>query len=361
VNPTELEGLRQGLRDLADQPRPIRTDVAAARTRGRRVIRTRRALTAGGTALAVGAAVAVWAVPEGSVAGHPQPATRVIPTHANPFVATASFGWLPTGWRIVDRESGKSQGYSVSAQLVPLHGTVRQAILTVFPPGPEPAMGFMRGGVPAKAVPAQPVNGHPAHWLQPPPPGKGTATGEARLRIQLAAKQWAELEVNDIPSSGDVSALLYRIARGIRLGSTPMTFPLQLTNLPAGFTPAGATVGTEKASSIGWSVQLSFEPGLSVSASVPGLTKRPFPANTKINGYPAYYVDTAAGTPVHGLPVKPKSRSEYLCVYGVNGLDVCFEDSARTVLKRVGGVIGLFKQTKVFGPAQSRWTDHPLG
>lgn len=399
MSPAELDDLRQGLRDIADQPRPIRIDIAAVRARGRRTVRTRRITAAAGSAaaIAVVAALTLEVLPGGPPRG-PAPVgapVRPHPVRPNPFLARASFGWLPPGWQIIDSQAGReavgaaaapAQGYSVSAQRVPAKDDgVHQVILTVFPPGPEPAMGFMRGAVPAKAIPAGPVNGHRAHWLQPPPPGAGTAAGEARLRIQYGGDQWAELEINDVPAAGDVVAMLYQIARSIRLQTTPMAFPIKITGLPSAFAPSWADVQTIKSSSVGWSTTLSFTPGLlGVTAELPGDvspgTRRSFvggrhATNTTIGGHLAYYLDPAqmaaledqARKATHGGAPVPaqggREPSERLCVYDVNGLDICFEarGPAVTALAPLGGLPGLYRRTTVLGPDQRHWTTDPLG
>jgi len=372
MNPIELDELRQGLRDLADQPRPIRTDIAAARVRGRRVIRTRRTLAAGGTALALGA-VAVLAIPGGGPGKSVRPASRVTELRAHHrFVAPASFGWLPSGWRVIDQTFGQedlssTDGYAVSAQSLPQRGDgpVRQAILTVFRPGKEPPMGYMRGGIPAKAIAAETVNGRPAHWLQPPPPGAGTAAGEARLRFELAPRQWAELEVDDDPPGDDVKSLLYRIARGIQPRGAVTAFPVEIDGLPTAFTPIFASVDTETSSSVGWSTRFALKPSLNITVSLHARNDHGTPifaANTTIDGHPAYYGDGTARGVVRGAG-KPLPQSQYLCVYGVRALNVCLEAQgpAQAALKPVGGLQGLFRQIKIFGPTRSQWSTRPLG
>jgi hypothetical protein len=276
------------------------------------------------------------------------------------------------------RPSPGVPGGRVSAQRVPAKDDgVHQVILTVFPPGPEPGLGLMRGAVPAKAIPASPVNGHRAHWLQPPPPGAGTAAGEARLRIQYGHDQWAELEINDVPATGDFVALLYRIARSIRLQTTPMAFPIKITGLPSAFAPSSADVQSVTSSSVGWSANLTFTPGLTVTANLPGYPSRSLKggrhaANTTIGGHLAYYLDPAQTAALedqarkaHGgsLPKGGREPSEHLCVYDVNGLDICFDAGgpAVTALAPLGGLPGLYRRTTVLGPDQRHWTTDPLG
>jgi hypothetical protein len=375
VNPTELDELRHGLRDLADRPESVRTDIDSIRARGRRSLRSRRAAMATGSILALGAAAALAiSVVPGTPDQRTAPAatsTRLTADHPNPFQALASFGWLPDGWRIIDRAAGdqeaaaKPQSYTVSAQQIPAKGGVRQVMLTMFQPGAEPALGFMRGGVPAKAVTAPAVNGHPAHWLQPPPPGSGTAAGEASLRVKYGTDQWAEIEVDDTPGSADVSALLYRIAKAVRLKTEPLALPLQIRGLPSGFIPTYADADPEKAGSTGWSSDLVFGPGLRVGLRLAGSGQRGTP-NTKVGGHPAYYVDSTRSAARSAKTLGQMGlggRAELLCVDGVNGLDVCFEAEkpAIALLKPMGGLKGLFGHITVLGPDQSAWTTHPLG
>ncbi|MGI8328490.1 hypothetical protein ACRYCC_00910 [Actinomadura scrupuli] len=377
----EETDLRTRLHRLTDQPHPVNASVEAARAKGRRIIRWRRAGTVAGTAIAVGAVVfgTVAVLPGGkkatgdNIAGSSSSTAR-----PNPYVQRASFGWLPHGYGPVT--TNYENGVFSMAALKGGAATGTQFYFQLFPAGPEPALGNMRGGVPAKAITAPRVNGRAAHWMQPPPPGPGTAPGEARLRIQFGPKQWGELEYDAAPAGTDLKTVLYQVARAIRIQDTPQAFPFQLKGLPAGFKAGNASISTNpRSGGGGWQTSVGFAPGLSILVSLPGQAEGPLKLgrdapNTTIDGHPAFHeVGTSTG-PAHSKrsPEKATGKdrkslaalgSERLCVYGVHGLDLCYSSTAPAgeLLKPSGGLLALYKRTTVFTPNPSTWTTDPLG
>jgi hypothetical protein len=222
----EETDLRAGLHRLTDQPHPLNASVDLARAKGRRIIRWRRAGTFAGTAVAAGAVVlsAVAVLPGGEKAtGNNIAGSSSSTARPNPYVQRASFGWLPQEYGPVTTDFEDGIFFLAAGKWSAAAGT--QFFFRLFPAGPEPALGSMRGGVPAKAIAAAPVNGRAAHWMQPPPPGPGTAPGEARLRIQFGPKQWGELEYDAAPGATDLKAALYKVARAIKIHDTPQAFP----------------------------------------------------------------------------------------------------------------------------------------
>lgn len=387
--------LRRVLQELADEPIEIGTNVAAARSRGRRILRLRRTAAVTGSVLAVGSVVAGVALArtDGSTAA-PQPAVLATTRPGNgPFAAKAVFGWLPAGWKVMDSQVGDPQAaaaesgsstegqgglaparrnaFSMFAQ-GPAGGGVHQVSFTLFAPGQEPELGYMRGAAQARPVPAKPVAGHPAHWLQPPPPGPGTAPGEARLRIKYGPNQWAEIEVDDVPGH-DVSALLYRIAENIRLGTFPMAMPIRLTGLAKTFRAADyQAIDPAQAGSAGWSVVLTFTPGLTITINPQGgnrtYAKGHRTPNTTVDGHPATHLtgtpDTLSGIRLAGPHPTPTTQpGEILCIYQVDGLDICYQATApaRTALRPSGGLAALYHHTTIFGRNGSTWTTQPVG
>jgi hypothetical protein len=263
--------------------------------------------------------------------------------YAQPLIKKASFGWLPERFTafITSQEGGT---FSAAAQ----SKDGSQLFLSVFRPGGEPALGKMRGAVPAKAVRTRPVNGRRAHWLQPP----SHRAGEARLRFELRPGQWAELELNAW-KRGNVEGTIRRVAETVKPQEEPAAFPLQISGLPRGFVPAEAHIATT-GSSIGWETALSFSPLLTITlsqASGSGPSRRKFrrAPNTTFNGHPAYQ--------------RASRGNQMLCVYGLQGLDLCLETrgaKAKALLTSLGGLPGLAKRVKVLGADPSRWTTSPL-
>lgn len=377
MNIEEIDGLRAGLHGLAELPHaPVGADVEAARARGRRVILGRRAGAVAGAGLAVGAVVlgSVAVLPSGgSKAATPLAASSSSTARPNPWVAKASFGWLPTGYGApaVTFQDGI---FGLST----VRGTAEsgsQFFLSVFPAGPEPGLGDMRNAVPAKPIAAPSVAGRPAHWLQPPPPGAGTAPGEARLRFEYGDHRWAELELDAAPAGTDIKAVVYKVASSVRFQDRPVAFPIRITGLPVSFKPVNASAGTNPLSGIGWETDLAFDPGLQITVTRHGTEPRrkmmaPRKPNTTVDGYPAFRSTSGAGQPMPAakFPRQPKPKKyptgfETLCVFGVKGLDMCFmsQPQATQALKASGGLTGLFQRTALLGPDPSTWTTDPLG
>jgi hypothetical protein len=372
MNVEEIDGLRAGLHELAELPQvPVGADVEAARARGRRVILGRRAGAVAGAGLAVGAVVlgSVAVLPSGgSKAMRPEAQSSSSTARPNPWVAKASFGWLPTGYGApaVTFQDGIFGLSSVKGTAA----SGSQFSLSVFPAGPEPGLGNMRNGVPSNPIAAPSVAGRPAHWLQPPPPGAGTAPGEARLRFEYGDHRWAELELDAAPAGTDIRAVVYKVASSVRFQDRPVAFPIRITGLPVSFKPMPASVSTNPLSGIGWETDLAFGPGLQITVTRHGTAPRimaPRKPNTTVDGYPAFRSTAGAGQPMPaGKSAQgPKDRIgfETLCVFGVKGLDVCFmsQPQATQALKASGGLTGLVQRTKSLGPDPSTWTTDPLG
>ncbi|GAA4637551.1 hypothetical protein GCM10023196_091800 [Actinoallomurus vinaceus] len=369
MNKEEID-LRAGLRRLTDQPRPLSISVETARAKGRRVLRRRRVGTAVGTAAAVGvAALGVLALPSGGEKPDGSVDLSSSSAQHSAYIARASFGWLPKGYRPT------STGFENGTFYLGASKGDSQFFLQMFPAGPEPALGSLRGGVPAKAVPAPSVGGHAAHWKQPPPPGAGTAPGEAKLRIQFGPKQWGELEYDAAPGVTDIKTTLYKVARAIKLRDTPQTFPLRLGRVPVGLNPGNVDVLTDSHSGIGWQTAITFEPGLQISVSLTGHTPTQWTfmrgaPKTTIDGHPATHLmepftgaeagkfENDGAHAADGSGVNPSGGSEQLCVHGVHGLDVCYSATAQAgkLLKSTGGLIGLYKRTTVYTADPSTWT-----
>jgi hypothetical protein len=227
---------------------------------------------------------------------------------------------------------------------------------SLYPPGPEPELGKMRGGVTAKPEQVTPVDGHAAHWMQPPSPGPGTAPGEARLRVQYG-QRWAEVEVYGLPQD-QVVTTVRKVAENIRLRAEPAALPLRITGFPNRFTAGDGSLATSRAK-FGMDLNLSFSPGLHISLR-PSAKKLPVPAGKRaqtrtisIGGYRATY----------RTEVRRKLTMESLMVYGVNGFNISFSTTSKeasALLKPSGGLAGLFKRTTVLGTDPSKWTTTPL-
>jgi hypothetical protein len=328
---------------------PGRIDIDQARRGGRRTLRNRRAAGAIGSVAAVGlATAAVVAVPHFG-AGHGSTTASSVPlAEGHSLIQRAAFGWLPAG-QVASSTSQINGDYQVNSVD---NATHVGAMFTAFKAGPEPVLGSLHGGIPAKRLTAAPVNGHHAYWIEKP----GTADQEARLRWQYAPNEWGELEVDGTTTS----ATVYRIARSITLSDTRrLPFPFRLRAAPAGLTLQHATIG-EPARPISLPVSADMEYDgqggyVDISVSSSTVAPRDIRPNTTVDGHSAFHgIGTvrSASPKKKGLPF----GTEELCVFKVRGLDVCVESSPSTLLKSSGGVLGLYHRLQVFGVDPSSWT-----
>jgi hypothetical protein len=242
----EETDLRAGLHRLTDQPHPLNASVDLARAKGRRIIRWRRAGTFAGTAVAAGAVVlsAVAVLPGGEKAtGNNIAGSSSSTARPNPYVQRASFGWLPQEYGPVTTDFEDGIFFLAAGKWSAAAGT--QFFFRLFPAGPEPALGSMRGGVPAKAIAAAPVNGRAAHWMQPPPPGPGTAPGEARLRNPVRPQAVGRTGVRRGPWGHRPQSRPLQGRPRDKDPRYPAGVPLRLKGLPVSFKPGNAGVSTD--------------------------------------------------------------------------------------------------------------------
>lgn len=320
--------------------------------------RFRGMLLAGGVA-AVAAGVAVTV----QLGGSPVTLHTVAPAaesarYDDPLMERAAFGWLPDGLHangyVADHQHEKF--FQVNAQGGKAGAMVT---LTAYERGKEPFLGYLSGGVPAKRIPAAPINGHRAYWIFKPNP---SGQSSFKLRWQYAPGSWADLEANGLRGNGaELTRVAYRTARSATFGSArPIAMPLHIGGVPGGLSPdrtvlnngaygqVSAIVGYDAggpSSSLGISVTKSDGTIGTGVADKPGapIKGRPRP-NTKLRGYPAYQA--------HGL----------VYAYGVNGFDVQIDASGAVLAKidKVGGIAGLFGKLTVLGTDQANWTTNPI-
>ncbi|MDX6742285.1 hypothetical protein [Actinocorallia sp. A-T 12471] len=373
--------LRSRLRDLAERDAPPpRIDVDLALRRGRRSRRLRRACAVVAPALAV--AVAAVTLLPGADPGPPPPSVAPAPVPLpNPITEQLEYGWLPDGYTPHSRSLQEGRVYF----RVTKADSAAQVVVTLFPKGPEPELGYMRRAVPAVAIPVPDVGGRAAHWLQPPPPGAGTADGEARLRVEFAPGRWGEVEVNETGlSARELTRIVRKVAAGVRIVAEPARFPFQISGFPARLTLDSADSSPETAN-------VHFTEGLGIALYPSDVRDHPWrnEPNTTVDGHPAHHlVGTSTTVPADDLT--PEERrlpeniaigSERLCVYDVNGMDVCLTTSghpspgvtpppgkvslptpdwASEILRPSGGLLGLYRRMTVLGPHEDAWTAAPF-
>ncbi|MGH3268166.1 MAG: hypothetical protein ACRDN1_03715, partial [Trebonia sp.] len=237
--------VRTLLREAARTPEPpSRVDVDAARRRGGRRLRARRAAL---PVLAVVALAAALTVPGGLLSSHSErtvasphpPASSPVvnaPWQFNPLVPYASFGWLPSGYSENNADFDFNQGVSSATDFVsreaaaPAAGRLlylqvnaldRCAVTVTGLQANIRAHGAVQVACTAAAFTltgaAPDINGQPAFWTDH---GSGVAW-------EYAPEAWAELSL----------ALLQKVAAHVAYGrTTPLTFAFRLSGeLPAGW------------------------------------------------------------------------------------------------------------------------------
>lgn len=390
--------VRTLLHEAAGAPEPpSAVDVDAARRRGSRRLRARRAAL---PVLAVVALAAALTVPGGLLSGHSErtvasprpPASSPVvnaPWQFNPLVPYASFGWLPPGYSENDTDSDLNQGVSSATDFMSreaaapaagrllylqvnardmcaistaadLQANVRahrsvQALCT--------DAAFIVTGV------APDVNGRPAFWTDH---GSGIAW-------EYAPDAWAELSLSGIAGAGGQAlapsaatrALLQKVAAHVAYGdTTPLTFAFRLSGeLPAGWQVwrAGFGVSGGRMFGTGITVGPSVDTSaLSISASTvtgPAVCDSGAGQPTYVNRLGvswAYIVNSQPGD-------TPQQR---LCatapVGGLTGVNISMDmnnpasGAPLPGSAQLGGTIGVLGRLLLLGPDPAGWIANPV-
>lgn len=385
----DLPGLAQELNRLVSRPAPpARIDIMAAQRAGRRMRRSRMGgvAVAGAAVVTAVAVLAPTAFPGTSVAPRPAADASTPPTGPKPLpakvVLAAAFGWLPPGYAVHSVLSDDQNGVANEQQVATVSSYPKndQIALTVYPDGPEPDLGYYRGGIPAKRLPAAPVKGHGAYWLTKP----GGQTAE--LRWRYTTNGWADLQVSGAPGSN--AATVYKIAESVSFARSaePVRFPVKVTGLPSVLRPVRTTLNT------GGNIDVSFNFQISGSASStaqqqqsnwlsisltspnnsPGMAhlKDQVRPNTIIAGHRAWdsrLPQSGPASPGRGpfyvTPTDPPaSRGETVWIFDFDGyaLNLSAGANVRQLLQPTGGLNALIQHiTPIQGP-RSSWTTTPF-
>lgn len=360
---TETTDLKRGLARIADTPRQRpQIDIPTLAARGRRTLRFRRACAVAVSAAAVSLIVTLVATGLPRLGAGPArpaspPSQPSVGTDPDPLVQRAVFGWLPTGYTprsfTEDHQNGEHT-FKVMAGLNGGRGGIVE--LTDFGVGPEPILGYLSGGIPAKPLRAAPVNGRQAHWIYKPGSGYG-----GKLRWQYGPHRWAEISVQ---GSADDARTIYRIARSVTFGMTkPTAFPFRVKGLPDDLKIYLSTAGPGLGGGSGDSAAIDFaagaysmDNGLEISVSPAGLMAR------QLAGDPGRKVTVDGHRAVDRQSTSGGVARHTLIVLGVHGFDVTLQASGQTLqrLQATGGVTGLYHRITVLGTTPSRWTTTPL-
>ncbi len=388
--------VRTLLHEAASTPEPpSAVDVDAARRRGSRRLRARRAAL---PVLAVVALAAALTVPGGLLSGHSErtvasprpPASSPVnaPWQFDPLVPYASFGWLPSGYSEslangIDFNQGvasatrfvsRAAAAPAAGRLLYLQVNARDMCATtvaslqrnVGSRGQAQVACMDAAFTVTGAAPGG--NGRPAFWTDH---GGGIAW-------EYAPDAWAELSLAAIagdggkvlPPSAATRAMLVKVAAHVAYGdTTPLTFAFRLTGeLPAGWQVwrAGLAVSGGRMFGTGITVGPSVDTSaLSISAStVTG------PAVCDFGAGRSSYVNRLGVRWMYIVNNPPGEAWQRLCatapVGGLTGVNISMDmDNPASGAPlpgsaQLGGALGVLSRLLLLGPSPASWIANPV-
>jgi hypothetical protein len=382
--------VRTLLHEAARTPEPpSAVDVDAARRRGGRQLRARRAAL---PVLAVAALAAALTVPGGLLSRHSErtvasPAVDA-PWQFNPLVPYASFGWLPPGYSENNADFDVNQGVTSATDFVSREAAAPAAgrllylqveardmcavntvtdLRAIIRAHGQDQVACLDAAFTATGV-APDINGQPAFWTDH---GSGIAW-------EYAPDAWAELSLSGIAAGGGkplpptaaTRALLQEVAARVAYGdTTPLTFAFRLSGeLPAGWKPwrAGFDVSGGRMFGTGITVGPSVDTSaLSISAST---VTGPAACDSGV-GQPAY-VNRLGVSWAYIVNSQPGDTQQRLCatapVDGLTGVNITMDindPASNTPLpgsRQLGGALGVLGRLLLLGPDPAAWITNPV-
>jgi hypothetical protein len=368
---------------------PSAVDVDAARRRGSRRLRARRAAL---PVLAVVALAAALTVPGGLLSRHPERtvASPVVdaPWQFNPLVPYASFGWLPPGYSEKNAASDVNQGVTSATDFVSREAAAPAAGRLLYLQVEARDMCAINTVTDLRAIvrargqdqvacigaaftvtgTAPNINGQPAFWTDH---GSGVAW-------EYAPDAWAELSLSGIAAGGGkpvpptaaTQALLQKVAARVVYGdTTPLTFAFRLSGkLPAGWQVWRASFDVSGGRMFGTGITVG--PSIDTSALTISASTVTGPA----------VCDSGAGQPAHvnRLGVSwayivnnlPRDTQQLLCatapVDGLAGVNITMDmdnPESGTPLPgsaQLGGALGVLSRLLLLGPNPAAWITNPV-
>ena len=358
----------------SDQP-PARVSVAAATSRGRSLLRWRRARLAGTPVLAASAVLAValtGVLPAGGSGGHSagrtpassqaaRPPRTVAPDRFSPLVPYASFGWLPAGdtfrsggtgpalefLNVYDGRHFRWQLMTYAAKVCRLTGKETALVCSL---GRGATQTYALGG----RAPA--VAGHRAFWLSAGP-HRPAQDKHQEVIWQYASNGWADL--GNASSARQPSATLLRIAGNTGFGTSQqqLRFAVQLTRVPKKWHVS--TAYFLASSGVLVDDQETFTATGSNPADLPFVTTQLGRGSCYFypDGQSRHEVINGYRVVVNTIPAADGRPPTYqVCAPNVNGLFVFLSvDGSRPVITPVT----LFRHLRVLGASPADWVTSP--
>ena len=383
--------VRTLLHEAARTPEPpSAVDVDAARRRGGRQLRARRAAL---PILAVVALAAALTVPGGLLSRHSErtvasPAVDA-PWQFNPLVPYASFGWLPPGYSeslangidfnqgatsatdFVSREAaapaaGRLLYLQVEARDMCAVNTVADLRALVRAHGQDQVACIDAAFTVTGAAPN--INGQPAFWTDH---GSGVAW-------EYAPDAWAELSLSGIaadggkavPPSAATRALLLKVAAHVAYGgTTPLTFAFRVSgDLPAGWQVWRASFDVSGGRMFGTGIMAG--PSIDTSALTISASTVTAPAACDSGAGQPAYVNRLGVSWAYIVNNLPRDTWQRLCatapVDGLTGVNITMDmdnPESGTPLPgstQLGGALGVLSRLLLLGPDPAAWITNPV-
>ena len=382
--------VRTLLHEAARTPEPpSAVDVDAARRRGGRQLRARRAAL---PVLAVVALAAALTVPGGLLSRHSErtvasPAVDA-PWQFNPLVPYASFGWLPPGYSQNNADIDFNQGVSSATDFVSREAVAPAAgrllylqvnardMCAVSTAADLRANVRAHGSVQALCIDAAftvtgvapDVNGQPAFWTDH---GSGIAW-------EYAPDAWAELSLSGIAAGGGkplpptaaTRALLEKVAARVAYGdATPLTFAFRLSGeLPAGWQLWRASFDVSGGRMFGTGITAG--PSIDTSALTISASTVTAPAACDSGAGQPAYVNRLGVSWAYIVNNLPRDTWQQLCatapVAGLAGVNIAMDmnnpasGAPLPGSTQLGGALGVLCRLLLLGPDPAAWITNPV-
>lgn len=376
---------------------PSAVDVAAARRRGSRQLRVRRAAL---PALALVALAAALTVPHGLLSGHsertvapPQPPATSpaveAPWQFNPLVPYASFGWLPPGYSEslangIDFNQGvtSAAGFVSREAAAPTAGRLLYLQVNARGRCAVNTVADLRANIRAHGQyqvactdadftvtgAAPDINGQPAFWTDH---GAGVVW-------EYAPDAWAELSLSGLAAGGGKAvpptpatrALLQKVAAHVAYGgATPLTFAFRLSGeLPAGWQLWRIGFGVSGGRAFGTGITAG--PSVDTSALSIYASTVTGPPVCDFGSGRSSYVNRLGVSWMRIVNDEPSHVWQRLCatkpVDGLTGADITMDidrPGFSTPLPgsaQLGGVLGVLGRLLLLGPDPGAWIANPV-
>jgi hypothetical protein len=382
--------VRTLLQQAARTPEPpSAVDVDAARRRGSRRLRARRAAL---PVLAVAALAAALTVPGGLLSGHPErtvasPAVDA-PWQFNPLVPYASFGWLPPGYSENNADLDVNQGATSATDFVSREAAAPAAGRLLYLQVEARDMCAVNTAADLRAIirahgqdqvacldaaftatgTAPNINGQPAFWTDH---GAGVAW-------EYAPDAWAELSLSGIadgggkavPPTAATQALLQKVAAHVAYGdTTPLTFAFRLSGeLPAGWQVWRASFDVSGGRMFGTGITVG--PSIDTSALTISASIVTGPAACDSGAGQPAYVNRLGVSWAYIVNNLPRDAQQLLCatapVGGLTGVNITMDmdnPESGTPLPgstQLGGALGVLSRLLLLGPNPATWITNPV-